>query len=71
MVCKLRVRKFVLIELFLTLDVNFFYYFDRANSNLKIDIFDIACEKYSRGNAFSTTREGSVRKGFGCQFLPR
>ena len=49
---------------------NFFYYFDRANSNLKIDIFDIACEKYSRGNAFSATREGSVRKGFDCRFLP-
>jgi hypothetical protein len=24
----------------------------RANSNLKIDIFDIGCEKHSRGNAF-------------------
>ena len=29
-----------------------FCYSDRANSNLKIDIFDIGCEKHSRRNAF-------------------
>ena len=29
-----------------------FCYSDRANSNLKIDIFDIGCEKNSRRNAF-------------------
>ena len=31
-----------------------FCYSDRANSNLKIDIFDIGCEKHSRRNAFWT-----------------
>ena len=39
-----------------------FCYSDRANSNLKIDIFDIGCEKHSRRNAFSTEQSGKNDK---------
>ena len=38
-----------------------FCYSNRANSNLKIDIFDIGCEKHSRRNAFLKASDDSAK----------
>ena len=37
-------------------------YSNRANSNLRIDIFDIGCEKHSRRNAFRTYLQLPLRQ---------